>query len=76
MHGEKLVERFGAHKVVVRDGELDANDHRHQARDDKEEQHANDVHEAELLVIGGGDPAIKICRTECSERLRAVFSSG
>ena len=42
----------------MRDGELDADDQRFDARDQQEEQRIADVQDADLLVIDRDDPAV------------------
>jgi hypothetical protein len=59
VHGEEAVEDLGREKAVIRNGKLDAHQERFEARNDEEDQSVGDVHQADLLMIDGGEPVVQ-----------------
>ena len=57
VHREDLVVEVGAEQLAVRRGELEADQQGLDAADQEEEQRRGAVHDADLLVVDGGDPA-------------------
>ena len=58
MHGEDAVVGIGRDEVIVRHRQLNANHHRLQSGYEQEEQRVPDVHEPDLFMVDGGDPAV------------------
>ena len=59
MHREHAIENFGRNEVIVRDHQLNSHDGGLDAADDQHHQGVDDVHNAQALVIDGGDPAVQ-----------------
>ena len=59
VHGEEAVEGLRGDEVVVGDEKLDAHQHGFNAGDDKEDEGVADVHQADLLMVDGGNPVVQ-----------------
>ncbi|CPT81947.1 Uncharacterised protein [Mycobacteroides abscessus] len=58
VHGEQLVELLVRQELQSRQGQLGAHEQRHQATDEEEHEADDAVHDADQLVIGGGDQLV------------------
>ncbi len=59
MHREELVEGLGGDEGVLRAGELQPHEERLGAADGEEDQRCEEVKDADLLVVDGGDPRVE-----------------
>jgi hypothetical protein len=80
VHGEGLVVGLGAEHLAVGLGELGADQQRLEAADGEEHQRRGAVHDADLLVVDGGDPraptGVRRRPLEGAERSAALLASG
>ncbi len=58
VHGEQLVELLVRQELQTGRGQLGAHQQRHQAADEEEDHAGDAVHDADHLVIGGGDQLV------------------
>src|ERR1035441_1588748 len=58
MHGEESIEYLRAHKVIVRNGQLNPHQQRLRSGEDQKDERIDDVHDADLLVVHGGEPLV------------------
>ncbi|SIF87630.1 Uncharacterised protein [Mycobacteroides abscessus subsp. abscessus] len=58
MHGEQLVVLLIGEECQPRRGELGADEQRHQATDHEEGETCDQIHDADQLVIGGGNKPV------------------
>ena len=56
MHGEELVEGVGVKEVVVRQGQLEADEKRFQSAHDEKEERRHHIKNSDPFVIDGGEP--------------------
>jgi hypothetical protein len=56
VHGEQLVVALLAEELGARLGQLDADEHRQQPGDGEPDVAVDQVHDPDLLVVGGGEP--------------------
>jgi hypothetical protein len=85
VQGEQLVVVLGGHQRVVGDRELAAHDQRLGSAEAEEHEREDEVHDADLLVIGGEDPIHPLLRLtrlmdlvseDLRDRLDRVFLRG
>ncbi len=58
VHGKQLIEDLRRNKMIVGHGQLNAHQHRLNARDDQEKQGIGDVHQPDLLVVHRRQPVV------------------
>ena len=60
MHGENAVEDLGGEKIVMRHGQLNAQQDRLEAPDQQKDHGVGDVHQANLFVVDGDHPTVHL----------------
>jgi hypothetical protein len=59
MHGEHLIEEVWRDEMITRGDKLNSHDGGFDATDHEEYKRKNDVHDAQPLVVNGGNPIVK-----------------
>ena len=75
VHGEELVEDLRRDEVIVGHGELNAHQDRFEAGDDQKDERVDDVHQADLFVVDGGQPLVDDVESAVAPVRRLVVSS-
>ena len=76
VHRKQSIEHLRREKVILWNGELNANQHRFQAGDDQKNQCVPDIHQADLLVIDGGGPGVQRLEKERARLRRRLDGVG